>query len=405
MAARVSLIGPLASGLLFICIIGVWFSHTSPWFMWGIVASPLSGADERDLTLFFDIPATLKPAVANLDARYQLSDQIPVSLQSVRRLAWRRGVEREMIAVVPTLGQGDTVQSELATGAWRYQRLGGLIVASRGNIALPSSRTTLAAGARELGVHLAPDALPFQPLALFSIGDIRAYVAHDRQQLLGVLRRSGAWPNARIARSESAPASGLELALGSQALAAIPTDILTRWQEELVNRFALKRSRPALVKELEGFDTVAAVLDADDVAIGARSASASFIQTAEGWLQAEQGYQSPSTVAFRLPDGTLGYEKRPSHAPITWQIVGDGACRTTTLAEVSYWLCRQAEAGALAKSESGARRVLAALSADTPWHVRLGATVADKLTTLPIVTAELQAAELDQIILRLDTAY
>lgn len=396
MAARLTLIGPLSAGLILVLLGMAWFAHISPWFMWGIVA------DADALTLFFDIPASLRPALAELDARYNVTSTLPLRLNTVRRLAWHRSGDSQTLAVVPTVGQGDTVKDQLTQAGWRHQRLGGLIVASPVSHPAPPARTLLGRGSRELIRHLAFDNLPFQPLALLDMG-IRGYIVYDRHQLVGSLRTDSAWPQKVIAPAESGFGTerGLVLALPSQALSAIPPDLLTRWQLELVKRFALDRSRPSLVKELGKFAAITASFDADDAALGARSHSISFLTTAESWLVAEQGYQTPRTVAFRLPDGTLGYEKRPSHAPIAWQIVGDGSCRTTSIADVSYWLCQHAEAAALGTSEDSARRALAALTSDSPWHVQIGPTLAEKLTTLPIAGAQLSESSPGHIILRI----
>lgn len=412
MPSRASLIGAIAAVVVCVLTLSFWFGHIAPWFMWGIVAQP------EGPTVFFDIAPSLRPAYANLESRYTLSRTLPVNPLSVRRLAWQKNPQTELIALVPARGTTPALKQELAQAGWRYRRLGGLMIAQRGQLPAHnafSTRTLLRQGARELARHLWRDGLPLQPLAilhlpasseLFSSG-ARAVITSRRGSLIVLLRTHNAWPDATVISTTETPApvSDLELALPGDWLATLPADIASRWQAELWQNFALTESQPAIAKELSQYPSVALRIDKPDAAIGARSSSYAFSRAAEEWLADEQGYRNPTTVAFRLPDGTLGYEKRPTRIPIVWHVVGDGRCRTTTLTDYSYWLCQAGEVGVLARTEASAHQLLDQLRHPPVWRLRLGPNLTSKLSLLPYQTATLELAGEDQVILRLDTAY
>lgn len=405
--------GPLTGGLLLIMVGGVWFAHTSLWFLWGMATAGFP----EDQIIALDIPSAVRPVVTQLEASYHLSSVLPLNLADVRRFAWRRGTHSEVVIVIPALGKTSQVRQSLRQSGYTTSRLGGVLVASQATDTknAPSVQTQLTSGTQEVLRHMWFDNLPLQPRGIAQLPALpgllesggRVVIFEQREQLVATFRSGRHWPDIRTAGSQTnAHEEKLQFAIPGHILTILPGHMQEQWERHVIEQLGLTASRPKIVKGVEQFTRVMLVTGKEEAAIGATgTASTPFRQQAESWLVAEQGYRSPTTVAFRLPDGTLGYEKRPGAAPLTWQATSDSTCQTTTVGEVQYWLCQTGDAAAVGRSEASARYVLGQLGSPTTWQVHLTGDQVQKIAPLPITALTLSSAGEHQAILWADTAY
>lgn len=396
-----ALVGAYFGAALVLLISGAWFIHTSAWFMWGIVQAQASP------TVFVDEPPLIQAIVSDIGQRYHLPANIPFELSAVRRFAWGRGETAPLLVFIPRLGQGEAVRRHLHDQGWALRRLGSLLIASPAS--LPSTPDLLQRGTREFARHLAFDALPLQPEALLRISPhtvsvlpegLRAVAVAQRRGVTVIGRSRDAWPIFRVNTPAEPSPHGLAVTLPGARLAGLPADAVERWQKDLVARLSLDTSMPRLEQALAPYASVTLATDGATGVIAAVGSPDAFAQLTATWVSAEQGYRTPATAAFRLPDGTLGYEKRPSEVKLAWPPAGQDGCHYLALPFQNYWLCRVGEASAFGTNPRLAQATLAQLPPTGSWRARFGADFLDKLISSPFTTLEVASLADDQFLLR-----
>lgn len=404
MAARLSTLGPLGSGLLLTLLGTVWLAHTSAYFMWGVVNQ------DTGVSVFIHANARVRPLLTHAQTYAGTARLLPVDPSLTRRLAISFSPDAQLLAAVPAVGHGQAVKNQLTQNGWTPRRLGGLIIAARGRT-LPPAGATLTAGAGELLRHLGFDSLPLQPLIIARVSPgqspvipqgLRGVMFAGRHTLGGAVSVVDQWPKIahQVVQENSSPVE-LEFSLPGRFLDALPADIKSQWQEDLWQKFGLNDSRPALLASLRSFDNLSVSLTP---ALGIRGQRQTARAQVEDWVQSEQGYRAPATVPFRLPDGTLGYEKRPGTSIVPWQSTPDGVCRSTAVGDTVYWLCQNADATSFARSEDGARHMLQMLADPITWHLRVGPPLSQRVFPAPVTSLTIESAGNDQAVFRLDTA-
>lgn len=157
----------------------------------------------------------------------------------------------------------------------------------------------------------------------------------------------------------------LNIALPSAVLEKIPDNSKQAIQDEIIAGIGLTKSRPDIITLLEGARyfgvTSSGTNNVNNFAVGAAQGLTEDIVS--GWVGSERGYLEPVQHAFRLPDGTVGYELIPSaDAKADFSDTDQDGCRQSKITAGDIWFCTQGEVGALATDRDSALLLVHELS-------------------------------------------
>lgn len=199
------------------------------------------------------------------------------------------------------------------------------------------------------------ETLPALPTGIFSIGT--SYGNHVR-----LLTAQGAAETFVTSSSTlSLPhvdASGLTISLPSEILKELPVSLQEYWAQQLHTKLAFNATKPDIFKEARRFRQIGLYIHNEEAAIATSGNSTLFEQLARTWAQDEERQGRLERQPFRLPDGTLGYERIPGKPDQVFEMTNKGGCFAPLAGKTALWICKEGDRATLATSEKTARLLL-----------------------------------------------
>lgn len=171
---------------------------------------------------------------------------------------------------------------------------------------------------------------------------------------------------AGLPASSPAAVSDLTLTLPSHYVSRLPPALQTAWNALLHQRLGLQHTTPDIASYVSQFEVTTITVRGDDAAVSVRGATDAFAEAATSWLQEDERRSRPVERAFRLPDGTVGYERVPGPVQPVLGPEQEG-CSSSVIEDLPWWLCRSETTIAVGTSEALTREILAAPEATT-WQ-------------------------------------
>lgn len=312
---------------------------------------------------------------------------LPLSVVGATEHAWQAAYTREgtgeTLVVLPELTSLGTTKKLLTADGWQVQRLGLYLYASRNGS--PLSRERLLVAAKGLARTLLFSRWPAYPAAL---GSKQAEVAGITEPLMAVAARHGREVRVVVDTGShiSAPASGVGGQPQADAVVLkAPGELWVHggksfWDPAWRKIFGFRTTEPAIQETLSQFDLVAYLQEGDGAVLAATDPDAQFALTAATWVQDEDRRQRLVNRAFRLPDGTIGYERIPGEARPVFGDVDGAGCRGPLEERAATWICTAGERTAIGTSKDVALQGLAAVDGASV-DVQLGRTILHELQT------------------------
>lgn len=166
------------------------------------------------------------------------------------------------------------------------------------------------------------------------------------------------------------------------ALDFLPMNVRNEWNKKLLAVLHFNNTKPDIMGELDKHGQVIIRIDGDGAAIGIEGTDeekASFTKKIRSWLQDEERYGRPVRRAFKLPDGTLGYELVPGEVKPVLQTDGDGKCLTPLDDKSALWVC-----GGIAGTS---HQVTQNMVRQLDWQVQLKGKSIDYLSGINMILA------------------
>ncbi len=173
----------------------------------------------------------------------------------------------------------------------------------------------------------------------------------------------------------------------SSVIDRLPANILNAWEEKISQSFNIgggSMSFASLLREQEGFGLS---VEQGGMAVSITGEPERFKSALAAQIKEEVSFNNPVRKAFRLPDGTLGYEYVPGDGNAIWREEGGGCYSNNDLGS-SLWLCQANNQAALAQDHQAA---VAMLNMQPPpgWQIVINSPFTDQL----------QFAMLEQVII------
>ncbi len=250
--------------------------------------------------------------------------------------------------------------------------------------------------------------LPARPLLIGRIGADRIAFSDETLYILATVRSEGM--NLFVAGAGSGffyqpgvapPPVGEEellVALHSKVLSVIPEELRRGWNNSILAKLGFVETKPDIINYLGRINSRIIIdITEENATIAAVDKSGDFVSTAKDWVQQEERHTRPRRRAFRLPDGTLGYEMVPGQIRSLFvDIFDSGGCRRASFAarkaskqqqgqEIEFWLCAADGRVALGSSRdmalSGVKELL---SPQRHWRVVVGTAYLEKTALFPL---------------------
>ena len=186
----------------------------------------------------------------------------------------------------------------------------------------------------------------------------------------------------------------LEVSLPSQFISNIPDVTQGIIEDRIVAELGLTKTKPDVLSEL----TQGTAIGMLDMRVGANSSSQFAVGVYGGnlatavtdWVAKERGYLNPVQRAFRLPDGSLGYELVPADdTTADFGGVDEHGCQQSVISAGDVWLCQQGAAAAFGRDRATTQRLVTTLvheqevsnsnNNELPWHVLLPGNYIDTI--------------------------
>jgi hypothetical protein len=347
--------------------------HLSLWFLWAAVPD---GA----IRLAFSHPSNLSSFID----KYVLP-ALPLDLSLPREAIKRSAVSisdgNTIIAVEPRHAFSPFAQRRLTEAlkrrGWQVRRLGLVVIAANSEQALSRAprgiRQLTATLRRAAGQALNPGDMN-RPLAIMTAqaGSIPWYdqpfsavaIEADNEIEIRYAGRGASVIAADYPAPPFPPENQLTAVLPGIIINDLPEQLKNGWNTLIISRLHLEQSQPDIFKAAAQHNNILVSIQGDQAVIAVQGGKGKFINGFIESIKAEEAYRRPERRAFRLPDGTIGYEMiAGQEQEITPPAAG--ACT----AAGALILCAGEKTAAVGTEETITRAALAPAG----WHIRVGA--------------------------------
>lgn len=350
----------------------------SPRTMWAL--SP----EKSVLRILYDQTQDKGGLIFTASQKMDVQKYLPGSLHEipVNRFVYSRAAASEEIVIAASIWHQASIQQVLMNNGWQVKRFGLLIRAARGEN-LPEN-----ASFRELAGKFYQAPIPARAVALVSFTPTSSN--KDVQSLLGYIRWEtptrlalNLTKNSKVSKRYAFPNfqnKKLQVALPSAVLSYLPEKNTAPWETVIQKKLGFEKTHPNLRELIAKEQGVTLVMDGDNLGLGIQTQNpAAVANIFKAWFASEEAHRHPNRRAFRLPDGTIGYEKTAGAAAPAFPSEFDHEnCLESLLPDLKVWLCKGESSLSLSSQKSIAQQVRSALPGAT-WVLQLGQEYAESL--------------------------
>ncbi len=372
---------------------------TSGWFIWDLLPS------DGEIALSVNVKAIepLISAAKGYEQDNKFLESLEPYLTSAQRIAYAKKGDTEFIVLAPKWFSLRQAKEVLSEKGWQQAQWATLIFATRGqNNSESANKNHLSS---IINAFLMPWKQAFlnkqqiRPIGILKAKagtfpgltkDISLIGTHKKDEIVIVVslepheKTISKFPQFSSEEREKLKFdvdSNDLLALPAELLANIPTNqknqIILNALEEIGFKTTASKALPEILK----LDSIIIKTKGENIALGTKNHGNIFIKEAQAWVEREESYNYPQKRAFKLPDGTLGNELRPSKPDIAWVNTGEN-CAYFAGKEKTWWLCGEDKKAILGTSKEITQTSIRAVN-DNYFQLQL-AQIKQKQPTLPI---------------------
>ncbi len=323
-----------------------YYISTSLWFFHGLVESK-----SPNVTLAITNAKPVEDFTPHIN-QYILPQDATEATRFLSRYAIGASGDQIVIAGLPRLRDQLRVSDSLLERGWQVKRV-GLYIYAENQTARPMTRPSNLIGYKQALAQIKNSSTPISPLGIAQVSQNslpyidRAYaaIAYWKRGRINIDAALGSREIAKIEQgviSEESDNNKLDIAIQSGVLQFAPTEIIIQWEQQAAALFGFKNTTPAILRDLVSQDRIAITQGEKEggefIAISVDGKPEDAYAKIESWLLAEAAYDTPIKKAFRLPDGTLGYEYVPGGIEDE-SVRGARGCHSVLQHEKTLWVC------------------------------------------------------------------
>jgi hypothetical protein len=161
--------------------------------------------------------------------------------------------------------------------------------------------------------------------------------------------------------SPSLPANEdfLSLNLSGTTIQSMINQFNAQWDDVIQSKLGLSKTKPPITALLAAQQTVSLTLSGAEASIAIIGDPTALKTTLSNWLSNEEAFSRPQKSAFKLPDGTIGYELVKGELQTVLSDPDQEGCQAPITASVTLWLCQNSQGISLGTGHSLAQQALA----------------------------------------------
>ncbi len=327
------------------------------------------------------------PIVQLLNKRISLIgidwQQAGIEPQEFTRLAMSKREGSHYLMGITKSWLSTNVQQNIQKNGWQAQSFGPFIYANKGPAATYLTAKTLlsrsAHGIWQVIVHMRHGN---NPVAIIHIAQnsipladttYDAVIRQQKDRVYITVTHPHSPSGAKISQEKNEEInqdSGLKFALSSTLLARIPNELQSASLQKIARDVHVTRKQADLTKLIKESLFIAGQSNASGTGIAMMGDTVKLASSLQKIVVEEEGYYHPERRAFRLPDGSIGFELRPGEPTAAWTQV-NGSCGRYNGLEHQWWVCNNNSIASLGTSQEMAEHLLGPYD-PAIWMVNLG---------------------------------
>ncbi len=354
--------------LLVVVVIALWI-HLSTWFLWSLLP-------ESDIKIALNYTQPGTAMISDLLLLSPLHGELQPVINQARRIAYLQNNDASAIAVIPSnpflFSERSRVKQQLIANNWQTSSYGLIIIGKKG----PTPVNSLPVILRETYRKLYSRQFPYQPavIAVNKSDALSPGIILDAA-LIGVATNRGQEIKFAFAQTLSdlpvfsitsppLPAGDdyLSLNLSGTNIQSIVAQFNLKWDDLLSTKLGLIKTKPALTALLASQQTVSLTISGSNISIAMIGEPNTLKNTISHWLSNEEAFSRPQKNAFKLPDGTLGYELVKGPLLSVLSEPDQTGCQAPASPNVKLWLCQSSQGVSFGTSQSSAQQALSAIN-------------------------------------------
>lgn len=282
----------------------------------------------------------------------------------------KTGNSTQLVGRSKSIFQAARIQQDLQQQGWQVQAIGSFISAQTGATTDVLTGKVLLSrswhGILQLINHVKEG---INPIGIIHIGKnsipladttYDATITTERQAIKVRIKHphSQTAPNIPPAKNDPAAVNmGLQFALPGKMLSHIPSNLQSSSLAKVLGDLHITRKQTDLTKIIKEATYIAGTSNQQGSAVAIQANKGNLGSTLQGIVVAEEGYYHPKRHAFRLPDGSIGFELRPSTPPTVWSQVNE-SCGYYSGQEHQWWVCSNDTIGSIGTNQEVAQKLL-----------------------------------------------
>lgn len=352
--------------LALVPVIAIWI-HLSAWFLWSL----LPDGNTKVALNYTEPGASL---ITDLLALSPLRTELEPVIKQTRRFAYVQNNDSSVIALIPQnlllFGERSQIKQQLIASQWRIQNYGLIIVGIKG----PSSINPLSSTLQQTIAKLNSRQFPSQP-AVVAVNKSESIThgitpmavvgvsANRGQEVKFVSAQTLADIPVFSIASPSLPANEnyLSLNLSGSTIQSMVNQFNADWDDVIRSKLGLTQTKPPITALLAAQQTASLTLSGNDASIALIGDPAALKTAISGWLSNEEAFSRPQKSAFKLPDGTMGYELVKGQLQPVLSDPDQEGCQAPITPVVNLWLCQDSRGVALSTKRHLAQQALTSI--------------------------------------------
>lgn len=276
-----------------------------------------------------------------------------------------------VVGITNSLFQTPNTRQKLQPEGWHVQAVGPYVNAQKGaGVQVLTAKTLLSRSGQGIWhlmkhasdginpisiIHVSEKSIPLADTAYDAVITVRKDMV---QTIVKHPHGQQAPPLTLEKTANNIPSYGLKFALSGKMLSHIPARLQTASLAKMMDNLHINRKQSDLAALIKKATFIAGVSNHNETGLAIMGESTGLATAMQNIVAAEEGYYHPQRGAFRLPDGSIGFEFRPGTPSAVWSQVNE-SCGYYNGQNHQWWVCNNGKMASLGTSQPVAQMLLA----------------------------------------------
>lgn len=376
--------------LTVVFIIAVYF-HISLWFLWYLLP-------EEKIKIAVNSTQPGSQIITDILSAFPIKEDTVKLLNSAKRYSYAQTDKGSVIALVPKnpflFKDRNLLINELRNNNWHTINF-GLVIIGKNNNSTPNLSSLRSVIINTYNKLLSRQH-PYKPTIIAQSNNSSIPLLSGDTALVGVVSRKNKEFKAIIAPSLSNmpnfsisgpalpnQANHLTINIPGKSINAVSTKFSNEWNDIIYSKLGFSATSPPIISYMAVQQTSSMTITNEKAALAMIGDTNSLKGVFHQWMQEEEAHSRPQKHAFRLPDGTIGYELIKGETQPVLSAPDSSGCLAPISEAIKLWLCQNDKGISIATSRADAMQELSSISSSVQT-ITIGNDYLQRLDFLPV---------------------